>query len=64
MPIFAGFKNFKIFMVYGLSRINCILGISKIPTVNLEMHSFSCHLCKNVLFLSDTNLCYGKLDLG
>ena len=27
-----------------------VLGISKIPTVNFEIHSFSCYLFKNLYF--------------
>ena len=39
------------------------LGISKIPTVNFEIHPLSCCLLK-ILLSGDTDLCQENLNLG
>ena len=56
--ILARFTIFVIFMIFGK-----FLRISKIATVNFEIHSFL-FICSKYLFSSDTNSCSGKLNLG
>ena len=44
--MFLWFKEFS----------NCILGISKIPTINFQIHSFLLFV-KKILFVGDTLFC-------
>ena len=47
MPILAR-SIFVTFMIFGKPFVTtAFLGISKIPTVNVEIHSFSLYLFKN-----------------
>ena len=63
MPIMSRFTNFCDFQDFRKAVAIAFLGISKIPTVNFEIHSFSL-FCSKILFSSDTNLSPGKLNLG
>ena len=50
MLAWAGFTNFCDFYDFRKAVATAFLGISKIPTVNFEIHSFSCYLLKKFCF--------------
>ena len=50
MPILARFTKFCDFHDIRKAVPTAFLGISKIPTVNVEAHSFSFYLFKNFVF--------------
>ena len=50
MPILARFTNFCDFHVFRKVVETAALGISKIPMVNFEIHSFSLHFFKIFVF--------------
>ena len=50
MPILARFTDFCDFYDFRKAVATAFLGISKIPIVNFEIHSFSFHLLKNFCF--------------
>ena len=55
--------NFCDFYDFRKAVATTFLGISKIPTVNFEIHSFSFYFCQKKLFSSDANFCPAKLNL-
>ena len=61
MQILARFTNFRNFYDFWKAVATAILRISKIPMVNVEIHSFSFYSFKN-LSPSVTNLCPAKLN--
>ena len=63
MLAWARFTNFCDFYDFRKAVATAFLGISKIPTVNFEIHSFLLFVQK-FLFSSDTNLNSRKLNLG
>ena len=50
MSILAIFTNFLDFYYFREATATVLLGVSKIPTVNFEIHSFSCYLFKIFVF--------------
>ena len=63
MPILARLTNFYDFYDFRKAVATAFLGISKIPIVNVEIHSFLLFVQK-CLFSSDTNLSRKKLNSG
>ena len=57
MPILARFTNFCDFHDFRKAVATAFLRISKIPTVNFEINSFSFLFVQEFLFSSDKNLC-------
>ena len=58
MPILAKFMKFCDFYDFREASATAFLGISKIPVVNFEIHSFSFYLFKNFHFLvTVTQIC-------
>ena len=55
MPILARFTNFCDFYDFRNTVATAFLGISKVPTVDVEIHSFSFYLF---------SMCLAKLYLG
>ena len=64
MLAWAIFTNFCDFYDFRKAVETAFLGISKIPTVNFEIHSFFLLFVQKFLFSSDTNLNSRKLNLG
>ena len=62
MPISARFTNFCGFHDFRKAVAIAFIEISKIPTVNFEIHSFL-FICSKLLFSIDTSSCPGKLNL-
>ena len=56
MPILARFMNFLDFVDFRKAVATACFGISKIPTTDFDIHSFSCHLLKIFCFLV-TQIC-------
>ena len=56
MSIFLRFTNFRDFYGFRKPAATAVFGISKIPTVNFEIHSFSCYRLKN-FYLLVTQIC-------
>ena len=67
MRILARLTNFLDFHGFRKAVATALLGISKIPMINIEIHSFSFYLFKNFCFLV-TQICalgrWGRVKTG